>query len=817
MKKRNIAARICAVLLAASLIAADASPAFATEAAGEQAAGHRQAMEDGFAGEAAAQNEDTDAENTAGEETPGTEEETPKTLELERPGAADPAELDLPDGAGSETADPAELDLPDGAGSETADPADPEAGLPDGTGRRPELFDGAVPREGQETPSGIQQKEDGTIYQDGVPYNGYYMDNAGALYSVADGQPTPETGTVAAGTQYYNCQTAKMEALQSKAMYMEGKAYTGYYIDTDGILYQAANGLAEPKTGIVSTGTQYYNCQTAKIMAFQGLAVYVAGKAYTGYYMDADGILYQAANGLVEPQTGTVAAGAEYYSSQAAKIMAFQSLTVYVGGKVYSGYYTDHENKMYHSSKGAPALKTGLMKAGTAYYSFNEKKSLSLTKQALYVEGKVYSGYYMDSSKKMYSVTKGTRTLKTGSVKAGAKYYSFNEKKTLTLAKKTLYVKGKVYTGYYMDSSKKMYYAKKGTASLKTGSVKAGAKYYNYSSKKTLKLSKKTLYVKGKAYTGYYMDSSKKMYYAKKGTASLKTGSVKAGAKYYSYKSKKTLKLSKKTLYVKGKAYTGYYMDSSQKMYRANKGTCTLTTGILEAGTKYYSYKSKKTLTLQGQTLYVEGKVYTGYYMDAENKMHLLSGGASTPVNAALDAGTAYYSTQEGKMLSLPAQTVYVNGKEMAGMSPESLATLQRAQAVVARITNDSMSREQKLRACFEYVKTAYREINPRIPHYKGMDWPVVYANDMFVNGAGNCCSYAAAFAYMAKAIGCEEVYCCNSGGHGWAEIDGLVYDPEWSKWHHAYNYFALSYNTPTDQDYKGAIGAGHPWMRIKI
>ena len=746
MKKRNIAARICAVLLAASLIAADASPAFATEAAGEPAAGHRQAMEDGFAGEAAAQNEDTDAENTAGEETPGTEEETPKTLELERP----------------ETADPAELDLPGGAGTETSGPAGPESGLPDGTGRKPELFDGAEPREVQETPSGIQQKEDGAIYQDGVPYNGYYMDNAGILYSVADGQPTPKTGTVAAGTQYYNCLTAKMEAIQSKAMYMEGKAYTGYYIDTDGILYQATNGLAEPKTGIVSTGAQYYNCQTEKIMAFQGLAVYVAGKAYTGYYMDADGILYQAANGLVEPQTGTVAAGAEYYSSQAGKMMAFQSLTVYVGGEVYSGYYTDHENNMYHSSKGAPALKTGLMKAGTAYYSFNEKKSLSLAKQALYVEGKVYSGYYMDSSKKMYSVTKGTRTLKTGSVKAGAKYYSFNEKKTLALAKKTLYVKGKVYTGYYMGSSKKMYYAKKGTASLKTGSVKAGAKYY-------------------------------------------------------SYKSKKTLKLSKKTLYVKGKAYTGYYMDSSKKMYRANKGTCTLTTGILEAGTKYYSYKAKKTLTLQGQTLYVGGKVYSGYYMDAENKMHLLSGGASTPVNAALDAGTAYYSTQEGKMLSLPAQTVYVNGKEMAGMSPESLATLQRAQAVVARITNDSMSREQKLRACFDYVKTAYREINPRIPHYKGMDWPVVYANDMFVNGAGNCCSYAAAFAYMAKAIGCEEVYCCNSGGHGWVEIDGLVYDPEWSKWHHAYNYFALSYNTPTDQDYKGAIGAGHPWMRIKI
>lgn len=150
-------------------------------------------------------------------------------------------------------------------------------------------------------------------------------------------------------------------------------------------------------------------------------------------------------------------------------------------------------------------------------------------------------------------------------------------------------------------------------------------------------------------------------------------------------------------------------------------------------------------------------------------------------------------------------------------MSAESLATLQRAQAVVARITNESMTKEQKLKICFDYVKNAYPEIKPRIPHYTGMDWPVVYANDMFVRGAGNCCSYAAAFAYMAKAIGYEEVYCCNSGGHGWAEIDGLVYDPEWSKWHHVYNYFALSYHTKTDQDYKGAIGAGKPWMRIKI
>lgn len=129
----------------------------------------------------------------------------------------------------------------------------------------------------------------------------------------------------------------------------------------------------------------------------------------------------------------------------------------------------------------------------------------------------------------------------------------------------------------------------------------------------------------------------------------------------------------------------------------------------------------------------------------------------------------------------------------------------------------DSLTKSQKLKICFDYVKGAYIEKNPRIPHYNGMDWPVVYANDMFVNGVGNCLSYGAAFAYMAKAIGYEEVYCCHSGGHGWAEIDGLVYDPEWSRHHFTYSYYALSYDTKTDQNYKGAIAPGYAWMHIKI
>ena len=65
---------------------------------------------------------------------------------------------------------------------------------------------------------------------------------------------------------------------------------------------------------------------------------------------------------------------------------------------------------------------------------------MTLPGQTLYVEGKVYSGYYLDHETKMHNVKKGTCTPKSGMMKAGAKYYSYNEKKTMTLSKQTLYV-----------------------------------------------------------------------------------------------------------------------------------------------------------------------------------------------------------------------------------------------------------------------------------------------------------------------------------------------------------------------------------------
>ena len=243
--------------------------------------------------------------------------------------------------------------------------------------------------------------------------------------------------------------------------------------------------------------------------------------------------------------------------------------------------------------------------------------------------------------------------------------------------------------------------------------------------------------------------------------------------------------------------------------------------------TKYYrnGKLANGTVTVKGKKLnFDKGVLRTGMQTINGNKYYYNTSGVLQKNGiVGSDKSGWYYADKNGKIDFSYSNGITQNGKDWNVMSgkatrvkTKSDKTLFRALKVVAKVTNKSMSKSQKLKACFNYTKNAYKELNPRIPHYHGSDWPIIYANDMFVDGAGNCFSYGAAFAYMAKAIGYKNVYCCNSGGHGWAEVDGLVYDPEWSR-HHARDYYALSYNTKLDQNYKAAIAAGYSWMHVKI
>ena len=181
--------------------------------------------------------------------------------------------------------------------------------------------------------------------------------------------------------------------------------------------------------------------------------------------------------------------------------------------------------------------------------------------------------------------------------------------------------------------------------------------------------------------------------------------------------------------------------------------------------------------------------------------------------------GRYYYYKADGSMakkeiltISGKQQGFNIDGVWIGTKTTDYLNAYRKAITLVDQITNSSMTKAQKLRVCFDVFPTLhFKERNPWIPHYLGDDWVEKYANHCFDNRSGNCMSYAACFALMAQVIGYEQIYCSNSTGHGWVEIAGLVYDPQWTL-HYSGNFFArpLGLVTSGDPLYEAWVDRSH-------
>lgn len=115
-----------------------------------------------------------------------------------------------------------------------------------------------------------------------------------------------------------------------------------------------------------------------------------------------------------------------------------------------------------------------------------------------------------------------------------------------------------------------------------------------------------------------------------------------------------------------------------------------------------------------------------------------------------------------------------------------------KANEIVDQITKPTWSREKKLSACYAWVCKA-PGYTPRVFDMK-KDWGPIYAKDIFFGEGGNCFSFSSAFAFLANAIGYEDVYVCTDTDHGWAEINGLVYDPALNSASHSMRYYGCGY-----------------------
>ena len=130
-----------------------------------------------------------------------------------------------------------------------------------------------------------------------------------------------------------------------------------------------------------------------------------------------------------------------------------------------------------------------------------------------------------------------------------------------------------------------------------------------------------------------------------------------------------------------------------------------------------------------------------------------------------------------------------------SGSNLRKLKLMTEANKIVEKISRPGMNKMQRLHASFDYVKKQYTYYCWR-EFRNTQDWEKDFAEDMFFRGGrGDCVSYAAAFAYLANAVGMKKVYVICSGGHGWAEIGGKVYDPDWALVSSVDSYFAMSYD----------------------
>lgn len=126
-----------------------------------------------------------------------------------------------------------------------------------------------------------------------------------------------------------------------------------------------------------------------------------------------------------------------------------------------------------------------------------------------------------------------------------------------------------------------------------------------------------------------------------------------------------------------------------------------------------------------------------------------------------------------------------------------------RLNALVEELTNDSMDRDQKLKALYRYCRDNFSYLKRPLLETGAAGWEPEYASAFLSMGKGNCFSFSSLFCLLAREIG-QPAYTVigglgkTSSPHGWVEIklDGTVYlfDPQ-LEWRYVHDYGRKSHN----------------------
>lgn len=160
-----------------------------------------------------------------------------------------------------------------------------------------------------------------------------------------------------------------------------------------------------------------------------------------------------------------------------------------------------------------------------------------------------------------------------------------------------------------------------------------------------------------------------------------------------------------------------------------------------------------------------------------------------TPVSSGLPTGfhlvngwLYYYDQEQGGVIRNGSVGNFTF--DAAGHFTTGNAGLDaRLRQIVMSKTNDSMTREEKLRALYVYTRDSFTYLRRPAYEFGVLDFMEKDALDMLTTGYGNCYSYASVFWYLSRWIGYDAkirsgTVGANKRPHSWVEInfDGRDY-----------------------------------------
>ena len=151
---------------------------------------------------------------------------------------------------------------------------------------------------------------------------------------------------------------------------------------------------------------------------------------------------------------------------------------------------------------------------------------------------------------------------------------------------------------------------------------------------------------------------------------------------------------------------------------------------------------------------------------------------------------------KKGKKMYKPS------GQKMSDIERRDIRARLYAKEIICDITKKTMSKDEKLQTCFQWVVHNYNYVEVECNGEEG--WTSRSGITMLQKGIGDCRTLAVGFAYLASELGYDDACLCQdsrnkfSGAHCWTNVDGKYYDP-------------LFYNTKKPEKYLSVFNGSTP------